>query len=676
MKISLIKSLLLAWCLVIFSESSCGQIYEDIEEWANDVVSVYSGELETEDLTLIIEDLLSLVRNQININAAGREDMERIFFLSDIQVENILFKRYVNGPFFSIYELQAVEGLPVKTIKLLQPVLHFGESVKEKPPFRMWGDTFLRSEYQPEKKEGFIVNEEGLSGFAGNPSKIYSRTELLTNRGLSAGFIAEKDPGEPMFKKEIDGLDLMTGYLRYENATHWMREAVIGRYQASAGQGLALQSGMPLRKSSMTTSIRNRRSSFRPSLSASEASGLQGGYATFGYKTVTFTPFFSLVRKDGRLADDSTLTSIRKDGLHRTVSEIGQRKNTEELVMGVKLSYSGRWMTIEAGHFQYELDRPLRPTTQPYNRFYFSGRKVENSWISYMVSRNNLLVFGEMAIDNFSRPAFWNGMVWGAAPGFSLALGHRSFSVDYRAPLAGPMSESSSFSGEQGFYAGIVWELMDGISISSYFDRYRFKWLKFRVDAPSDGFDWMAQVEKQFGSESSLLFRYRHREKPVNKNTEELTEVIVDYDVYDQIKAQYRHKLSSGFQFTTLGQWHFVNTQGNRELGSMLAQDVKWTSNDKKLTLTGRYSVFNSSDHLARLYAYEPHVLYMFSVPVYSGEGTRYLLLVNYKIFRYLHLWLRAAKWHYSDREYSGTGYNRIEGNVKTTLTMQVRYKF
>ncbi|MFO8001491.1 MAG: helix-hairpin-helix domain-containing protein [Marinilabilia sp.] len=655
---------------------SFAQSGDEIREWADEVADMYAGDMETEDLSLLLEELTSLARNPLNINTANREHLESIFFLSDIQVENILYRRYVSGPFHSIYELQTVEGLPVTTIQMLEPVIYFGEARNEKIPFKVWGDWFLRSEYQLEKARGFKSVEDENAPFAGDPFKLYSRTSLNTNKGFSGGFIAEKDPGEPLFEKETKGLDLMSGYLHYEDREGWLREAGGGQYQMSAGQGLVMQSGMPLRKSSLTTSIRNRQSSFRPSLTSSGSSGMLGAYLTLGVGEFEVSPFFSLKRRDGRIQGDSCLTALREDGFHRTSKEREQRDNARERIAGIKGRYSGRLLDIEAGHVQYRIDPPLCPSERAYNRFSFRGHEARNSWLSYILSKKGLLVFGELAFDGLNRPALWNGLVWEGVPGFSLALGHRDIPLEYHSPLAGPMTESSSFSGETGIYAGIEWEWPFDMVWSSYIDRYRFRWLKYGLDGPAEGFDWLGQIEKHFKQKSRLRVRYRHREKPANYGTAGGSEDLIRHDTFDQLKVQYRHEISPGWQFTTLGQWHFVKAESGKESGCMLAQDIKWNGCNEKLTLTGRYALFSSSDYKARLYAYEPHVLYMFSVPAYIGKGDRYLLLCNYKFRKYLHLWLRVARWHYNDRSTVGSGYNEVDSNQKTRLTFQLRFKF
>lgn len=646
-----------------------------IRQWAEEVADIYAGEMETGDLSPLVEELTSLAMDPLNINTAKRERLESIFFLSDMQIENILYRRYVSGPFRSVYELQTVEGLPASVIRLLEPVVYFGEADDEDVPWRVWGDSFMRSEYQMEKAQGFQPGDNNETPFAGSPFKLYSRTSLNTNKGLNAGFIAENDPGEPMFSHGTTGLDLMTGYLHYENQGHWLREAAAGQYRISAGQGLVLQSGMPLRKSSLTTSIRNRRAAFRPSLSASESSGMLGGYTTFGVGAFEISPFISEKSLDGRMQGDTCLGSIRDDGLHRTLTEREQRHNAKEYASGIRGRFNSRFLNLEAGHLQYSIDPALCPEPKVYNRFDFRGKEMSNSWISFLLSIKGLLAFGEVAFNNdYSSPALWNGLIWGGAPGFSLALGHRYIPLKYQAPLAGPLSESSRFSGERGVYAGIEWEVGDGFELSSYIDRYRFQWLRYRTDAPSHGFDWLAQIEKEFKEDTRLRMRYRHREKPLNDGSGE-HESPVRQNVYDQLKAQYRYCLSQ-WQFTSLGQWNFVETDEGREKGYMLAQDLRWTNSDEKLTLTTRYALFNTTDYEARLYAYEPHVLYMFSVPAFSGRGSSYLLLCNYKLKKALHFWLRAARLHYDDRATVSSGYNEINSDKKTVFTVQLRLKF
>lgn len=655
------------------------QTETDIHEWATTVAEQYAADTEREDLSFLIEDLLDLARDPLNINTAEREDLERIFFLGDIQIENILFKRYVNGPFLSIYELQAVDGLPVTVIQQMEPLVFFGsQQMKLKAP-RAWGDIFLRSGFLLEKSAGFRKEGEEEPEFGGDRFRHYLRVEAESNRYLSAGFVAEKDPGEPVFNGQSKGVDLMSGYVRYKRSNGWLREALAGQYRMSAGQGLVVQSGMPARKSAAISSVRHRGPGFRPSLSASESMALKGGYLIMGLGTFEVSPFFSRRKLSGREETDSAgnirITSIRHDGLYRTETELAQRHNLDETVFGGKVAMKSRRLMVEAGHLTYKLSRPLLPDLKPYNMFYFRGEENQNSWFAYTYMPRNFMLYGEVALDDFSRPAFWNGFTWGMAPGFTITATHRLFPVQYQAPLAAPLAESSSFAGEEGIYAGFEWQLASGFALSSYIDRYRHRWLKYQLDAPSDGFDWLVQLQKVFDGSQHLMLRYRHRNKP-DSEPGTGNENIIEAAKHNQVKTHYRYKLSENWQFTTLAEWHFMKKEGEKLEGKMLAQDIRLKAFGEKLILACRYAIFDTDGYEARIYSYEPDVLYKFSVPAYSGRGTRYLMLVNYKVKPGLHFWLRVTRWYYADREETGSGVNLIKDNTKTEVRFQLRVKF
>ena len=674
MKLSLtIVEISLVFLVVLFNPSVYSQNVTEIQRWAEDLVVEYAADADEDDLILLIEDILDLFNNPININTAEREDLERIFFLSDWQIENILFKRYVNGPYLSIYELQAVEGLDIEIIKNLEPLIYFGSAEPKLSSLKIWGDLFLRGFYTLEKAEGYKPDEEGNIPYLGSPLDFYQRLNIKSNRGIEAGMVAKKDAGEPMFSKGINTFDLFSGYVHYKFQNCWIKEVGIGRYQMSAGQGLAVQTGFPQLKSSFAVTNRNRRPGFRCSLSAAESSGLNGAYLTMGRNNLFISPFFSMNRRDGRNNSDSCFSGFKEDGLHRTKTELEQRHNIQEFITGGRISYYGKQLNLDVGHLNYHLNKALCPNLEPYNKFYFSGTNNQNSWISYVSGFQKCILYGEVALDDFSHLSLYHGISWNVASGFTLALNYRKIPVRYQAPLAGPMTESSSFSGETGFYTGIKWEL-PFFTVSSYFDYFRFNWVKHGIDAPSSGFDWMTNIQSG-NSERNWHIKFRYKEKPQNTqfNTNENT---VFKQQINLIKCQYRQNIAAYWQFTTLLQWQLVRGDTLNEKGNLISQDLKWWNQKENLTITAKWVLFNTTDYLSRLYVYEPDVLYSLSVPAYYGKGCRYLMLLNYKATKKVHLWFRWARWHYFDKEEIGSGNQLIRSNKKTNITLQLRIKF
>jgi hypothetical protein len=134
-----------------------------IEQVITDIYEQYSEESETEvDFTNFYDDLMSLSENPINLNNTNQDELEKLQFLSDVQIDYILYYLYRNAPLQSIYELQLIDGLDMTDI---QRMLHFvvlGKSAYEKNKL-IWKDVFkygknevyLRFDKGLETKEGY-----------------------------------------------------------------------------------------------------------------------------------------------------------------------------------------------------------------------------------------------------------------------------------------------------------------------------------------------------------------------------------------------------------------------------------------------------------------------------------------------------------------------------------------
>ncbi|NVK85354.1 MAG: helix-hairpin-helix domain-containing protein, partial [Cytophagia bacterium] len=94
-----------------------------------------------------------------------------------------------------------------------------------------------------------------------------------------------------------------------------------------------------------------------------------------------------------------------------------------------------------------------------------------------------------------------------------------------------------------------------------------------------------------------------------------------------------------------------------------------------KFVFSGRIAIFDTEGAKNRQYAYERDVLYSFSIPAYSGEGIRNYLLIQYKLNRKIDVWARIARTTFYDRDEIGTGLETIDGDQRTDVKFQIRYK-
>ena len=89
-----------------------------------------------------------------------------------------------------------------------------------------------------------------------------------------------------------------------------------------------------------------------------------------------------------------------------------------------------------------------------------------------------------------------------------------------------------------------------------------------------------------------------------------------------------------------------------------------------------RYGVFDTDSYNSRIYAYENDVLYYYSFPVYYSKATRTYIILKYTITKGIDIWLRYAQTYYTDKKTVSSGLNEIEGNKKSEVRAQVRFKF
>ena len=110
--------------------------------------------------------------------------------------------------------------------------------------------------------------------------------------------------------------------------------------------------------------------------------------------------------------------------------------------------------------------------------------------------------------------------------------------------------------------------------------------------------------------------------------------------------------------------------------GYLIYQDIIYKPAVIPLDLSARFAVFNTDDFDTRLYAYENDVLYSFSVPAYFYQGMRFYLQAKYDIIPGLGVWFRIAQSYYLNRQTIGSELDEIQGNTRTEIKVQIRYRF
>ena len=83
--------------------------------------------------------------------------------------------------------------------------------------------------------------------------------------------------------------------------------------------------------------------------------------------------------------------------------------------------------------------------------------------------------------------------------------------------------------------------------------------------------------------------------------------------------------------------------------------------------------MFDTDSYDTRLYVFEQDVPYSFSVPAFSGKGSRFYMMLNSNLTKNISLIIRFAQTWYSDRNVISSGPDEIKGNKKSDLKAVLR---
>lgn len=653
------------------------------------------------DYSDIVGNLYDFLEHPLNINSATEDDLKQLYFLNDFQISSLLGYIINYGAIVSKYELLYVDGFTEETMKMMLPFICFKKPVTEKKisfknVFKYGRNRiFVRYSQILEKQAGYadaidsVYENKPNMRFLGGPEKIYTHYDFNYFNKIKFGFTAEKDPGEIFFKKNkkkfIDakvqnGFDFYSGYI-FAKDIGIIKKIALGNYHLQFGQGLTLWSGLAFGKTPDAVSIKRYAQGIKPNNSANETNYFKGMAITSEYKNFEFSTFFSKRKLDANIIEKDSLDKVlsvstfQHTGYHRLPSEIYDKNSVYEKLFGGNIKYKKRKIKLGLTFYKTDYNANVIPYDKPSYLFNFKGNDNFNAGIDfdYLIKKFNF--FGEISLSENKGLAYLTGMVTSLNPGFLLSVIYRNFRRNYQNLYANAFSVSSC-SNEKALYLGVNIGLTRKINIKAYCDNYSFPWIKYRIYAPSEGYEIFTQIDFKLSNDVKMFFRYRQKNKKLNFNDELLP---INLPLNDKL-ISFRYNISySVLPFLELkNRIEYVDHKYNDNTGNgfMMYQDVIFKPLNKPFSLTMRYALFDTDTYDERIYAYENDVLYSFSFPSYFYKGSRFYILLHYKIFQNLDVWTRFAQTYYSNKDIISTGLNQINGNKKTEFKLQLRYKY
>ncbi|HOW31416.1 MAG TPA: hypothetical protein PLP88_07610, partial [Bacteroidales bacterium] len=112
------------------------------------------------------------------------------------------------------------------------------------------------------------------------------------------------------------------------------------------------------------------------------------------------------------------------------------------------------------------------------------------------------------------------------------------------------------------------------------------------------------------------------------------------------------------------------------ETGFFISQDVVVRPDEKPFAFTLRYALFDADTYDARIYSFESDLPYSFSVPSFSGRGSRFYAMLEVSLSKRIDLWLRYSVTSYFDRNVISSGTSQINGNHKSEIKSMLKFSF
>jgi hypothetical protein len=660
-------SIILCCILILVQNSKAQTMQEAISNW----IENNRDEAESADEFQVISDLEQYYNHPLDLNSTNYNDISTAPFLSGFQKAEILLHRRKFGDFISIYELQQLSFFTPHNLRAVLPFIKVSKSSKK--PSLKHGTHTVFSTFKITTPFSKAYN----SSFFGNPLYANLRYRYTLSNRITWGITLEKDPGEPFFRGiNKYGFDYNSWYLSVKDLK-WADALYLGNFQANFGQGLTLSTGYALGKSSILTSCKRNFYGFDTYRSLRENAFLNGLAIAFNKPKHQYGLFVSYKKTDATKTDSlNEVSNIQEyGGYHRTQSELNNKDATSDFQTGCYFQYKIRKLKIGAiGTFR-QLEHAVTKPTKLYKKFYFSGDQYFKTGIYYDLLHKNMNFFGELTQNSNNSFSQSHGLIISVGKILDLSLLARSYSLSNISYQLNGFGENSSNSNEKGLYSGFNLALSNRLHFTGQLDIYKHPWLRYKVSAPSIGNDIWLELKHQNSRSFSWYYRFRQK-NTLKDNISTLHKVTKNIH-----RVHLKYKPSKQVEFRNRLEWNSVSSNNSSSKGNVITQDIIYNPAKLPASFSLRLSSGSLDGYDNRIYSYERVPLYSYPLFNHSFSGIRSYILVSYRFRNKLKCWVKIAASQYNIYTTSllpehtiGLGTNEIQGNIKKTFNLQLKY--
>ena len=374
------------------------------------------GDVPMEDVQ---EELLDLAANPINLNHTTANELSKLRFLSDEQIDAILLYQYQH-PLQDIYELQLIDCLHYYDIRNMLPFVCVGQAEKEK--------IYFREIFQFGKHEITLrTDARNIEDFTNDPFYAKLRYRFNYKNRIQAGVTMDRASGAPW--QDIH----YGGYVQVQDIGP-MKNIVAGNFQASYGYGMVI--GSPFK--------RGKTAYIQSTATTNE------GVKKFGSVSDSYNHLHGIgaTAKVSHWADVSAFYSLREE-----------KDSLWHHLIGVNAT--GRWKRVKVGITAIE------------NIVADSSQAVIG--VNARWNLGKVDIWGELATTQ--------GQQWGVGgiagvrytpiSDLNLLAIYRYYSADYRNTYANALCSKTNINNEHGGYIGLEYNRLKHWQLSAFGDIWR-----------------------------------------------------------------------------------------------------------------------------------------------------------------------------------------------------------
>jgi len=270
------------------------------------------------------------------------------------------------------------------------------------------------------------------------------------------------------------------------------------------------------------------------------------------------------------------------------------------------------------------------------------------------------------------------GLIASLAAKVDGSLVYRNIEKGYQALYGNAFTESTLPTNEKGLFTGISIRPIAFLKIDAYADVFSFPWLRYRVDAPTFGSEYLLQVTYKPNKQVEVYTRFKNENKAINLSGLDLSTRPVITQPKQNWRTQVSYNVSKEVTLKSRVEmlWFNQHEEDRKQQGFLTYIEGRYKPFGKPYALNARLQHFETDGFESRLYSFENDVLYGFSIPQFIGKGLRYYVNINYDVSKKMTVWFRWSQTIYANETSLGTGLDEVDGNKRSEVKFQVIYNF